>query len=132
MAKPIATKTGICFAFPDVLLTPSPPAPDIPIPYPNIAQLADAEKTATDVMAGGKEVIVEGSEILSSSGGEAGLNGGVKISGAYLGACTFPNFSGTVKANGKGIVRQFDSTDQNDGNAQGQVMVGNPTVLVGD
>jgi hypothetical protein len=133
MAKPIATKTGICFAFPDVLNTPNPvaPPPDIPIPYPNIAQLADAQDASEDVKAGGKEVIREDSSIDSSSGGEPGSNGGV-VSGTHLKACTFTSSSGTVKANGKGIVRQGDSTDQNDGNAQGTVMVGNPTVLVGD
>ncbi len=134
MAKPIATKTGICFAFPDVLKTPNPSGtpPDIPIPYPNIAELSSADGASADVMAGGKEVILEDSSISPSSGGEAGTNGGVVQSGAHLGACTFTSFSGTVKANGKGIVRQLDSTDQNDGNAQGQVMIGNPTVLVGD
>jgi hypothetical protein len=29
------------------------------------------------------------------------------------------------------VIRQFDQTDQNGGNATGMVMVGNPTVLVG-
>jgi hypothetical protein len=37
-----------------------------------------------------------------------------------------------VKANGKGIVRMLDQTSQNNGNAVGQVMIGFPTVLVGD
>lgn len=134
MAKPIATKSGICFAFPDVLKTPNPSGtpPDIPIPYPNIAQLSSAESASEDVKAGGKEVITEASSISSSSGGEPGVNGGVKESDMYLDACTFPEFSGTVKANGNGIVRQFDQTEQNGGNATGMVMVGNPTVMVGD
>jgi len=133
MAKPIATKTGICFAFPDVLLTPAPPAPDIPIPYPNIAQLSAANNASENVNAGGKNVITEASEIPKpTSGGEPGVNGGVKDAGKHLDACTFPEFSGTVKANGNGIVRQFDRTDQNGTNAVGMVMVGNPTVLVGD
>lgn len=131
MGKPIATKTGICFAFPDVLKTPTPSG-DVPIPYPNIAQLSSADGASEDVKAGGKEVILESSEISSSSGGEAGVSGGVKESGAHLGACTFSEYSETVKANGKGIVRQFDQTEQNDGNATGMVMVGNPSVLVGD
>ena len=131
MATPIATMTGICFAFPDVLKTPTPGG-DVPIPYPNIAQLSSATGTSSDVKAGGKEVILEDSEIPSSSGGEPGVSGGVKDSGKYLGPCTFPGHSSTVKANGKGIVRQFDQTDQNGTNATGMVMVGNPTVLVGD
>jgi len=130
MAKPISTKTGICFAFPDVCNTPSPSG-QVPIPYPNIAQLSSADKASGDVNAGGKAVIVEDSEIATSSGGEPGVGGGAS-SGTHLGKCTFTGFSGTVKANGKGIVRQLDTTDQNGGNAVGQVMVGLPTVLVGD
>ena len=131
MAKPIAVKDGTCFAFPDVLLTPVPSAPSVPIPYPNIAQLADADPVADNVKAGGIEVILENSEIADSSGGEAGSDTGV-TSGSQNKACTFTQASGTVKANGKAIVRQLDTTSQNDGNAVGMVMSGNATVLVGD
>ena len=131
MANPIATKNGICFAFPDILQTPTPPGGQLPMPYPNIAQLSAAEDTATNVNAGGKPVILKSSKISSSAGGEPGVGGGVS-SGTHLGKCTFTKSSETVKANGKGIVRQFDTTDQNGGNAKGQVMVGFPTVLVGD
>ncbi len=129
MGKPIARTDGICFAFPDVCLTPTPGG-DVPIPYPNIAQLSDATG-AESVNAGGKPVIIETDEIASSSGGEPGSSGGVQ-NGAHLAATTFTSASGTVKANGEFIVRQFDTTDQNDGNAVGQVMVGFATVMVGD
>ena len=37
-----------------------------------------------------------------------------------------------TEENGNAVVRQFDQTEQNGGNATGMVMVGNPTVLVGD
>lgn len=130
MANPIATKNGICFAFPDILNTPAGPSM-VPMPYPNIAQLSAATGTATNVNAGGKAVILKDSEIPNSSGGEPGTGMGVS-SGTHLGKCTFTKSSNTVKANGKGVVRQFDTTDQNGGNAKGQVMVGLPTVLVGD
>lgn len=132
MPKPIAVKDGICFAFPDVLLTPIPSAGSVPIPYPNIAQLSEAADVAETVKAGGIEVIVEDSTIENSTGGEAGTDGGLTIGGAQNGACEFPEFSQTVKAGGKGIVRQLDTTSQNDGNATGMVMSGNATVLVGD
>jgi len=133
MPKPIAVNDGICFAFPDILNTPNPAAPpsDIPMPYPNIAKLSEAEDTAENVKAGGKEVILKESTISNSSGGEAGSSGGV-TSGAHLGPCWFESSSKTVKANGKGIVRQLDTTSQNDGNATGMVMSGFATVLVGD
>lgn len=130
MGKPIARTEGICMAFPDILLTPGPSG-SVPLPYPNIAQLADAQKVSPDVKAGGKAVIIDGSEIPTSTGGEAGTGGGTS-SGTFNQKCTFSEFSGTVKANGKGIVRQLDQTSQNNDNAQGFVMAGFPTVLVGD
>lgn len=131
MAQPIATKTGICFAFPDVLKTPIPSVGEVPMPYPNVAQLSAADPAADDVKAGGQPVVHEGSEISTSTGGEPGTGGGVAKPGAHLGACAFPSFSQTVKVNGKGVVRQGDKTDQNDGNANGTVVTGLPTVLVG-
>ena len=125
MGQPIAVADGTCFAFPDVLNTPSPSGM-VPMPYPNIAQLADASKTAETVNAGGKAVIVKDSEIANSSGGEAGTGGPGPNK-----KCTFTGASGTVKANGRAVVRQFDPTSQNDGNASGTVMSGLSTVLVG-
>lgn len=71
------------------------------------------------------------SEIATSSGDEAGTGGGVS-SGTFGGKCTFSSYSGSVRAEGKEVVRQLDGTRQNGGNAQGQVVVGFPTVLVGD
>lgn len=128
MGKPIARTEGICMAFPDILLTPSPNGA-VSLPYPNIAQLVDAQNASADVLAGGKAVIIEGSEIPTSTGGEAGT---AKGPGTFNQKCEFDDFSRTVKANGKGIVRQLDPTSQNNGNAKGFVMVGFPTVLVGD
>ena len=130
MGQPITVTDGICFAFPDVCLTPAPPGPPVPIPYPNIAQLSDATGAATNVNAGGKPVVTEASSISPSSGDEAGSNGGV-TSGTTKGECKFTTHSQTVKANGKGIVRLGDSTTQNDQNAVGTVLGGLPTVLVG-
>lgn len=130
MGQPIARADGVCFAFPNVCGTPTP-AGTSPVPYPNVAQLADATRTASSVKAGGKDVIVADSEIARSSGDEAGTGGGIS-SGSFGGKCTFSGHSTTVLAEGKGIVRQLDATSQNGGNATGQVMVGLSTVLVGD
>ena len=130
MGQPITVTDGICFAFPDVCLTPAPPGPPVPIPYPNIAQLSDATGTASTVNAGGKPVVTEASSIANSSGDEAGSTGGV-TSGVFGKECKFSTFSTTVKANGKGIVRMGDSTTQNNQNAVGTVLGGLPTVLVG-
>ncbi len=130
MAAPVARIEGICMAFPDVCNTPAGPSM-VPVPYPNIAQLADATGAAATVNAGGKPVIVKSSRIATSSGDEAGSGGGV-TSGSFAGACTFTSASGTVLAEGVEVVRQLDRTSQNNDNAPGQVMVGLPTVLVGD
>ena len=130
MGQPITVTDGICFAFPDVCLTPAPPAPPVPIPYPNIAQLADATGTASTVKAGGKPVVTQASSISLSSGDEAGSNGGV-TSGTTKGECKFTSFSATVRANGNSVVRLGDSTTQNNQNAVGTVLGGLPTVLVG-
>jgi hypothetical protein len=139
MSKPVAVAKGIAFAFPDVCLTPAPPAPPIPIPYPNIAQLDQATPVSD---AGGKELLVGSSgdhvllkdgEISTSSGDEAGSVGGV-TSGTTKGKCKLGQGSGSVVygPDGKGLVRFLDQTTQNSQNAQGIVLSAFPTVLVGD
>ena len=130
MGQPITVKDGICFAFPDVCLTPVPGSSPVPIPYPNTAQLSDASGTASNVKAGGKEVVTKASSIDKSSGDEAGSSGGV-TSGGTKGKCEFTNASSTVNANGNGVVRLGDPTTQNDKNAVGTVLGGLSTVLVG-
>lgn len=137
MAKPIAVADGIAFAFPDVCNTPAPPAPLIPIPYPNIAQLADAspktDESGKELFVGGKHVLLEGATVDTSSGDETGSAGGVG-SGVTKGACEITQASSSVKygPDGLGLVRFMDTTKQNDGNAVGMVLSAFPTVLVGD
>ena len=129
MGQPIATKTSgfICFAFPDVCLTPAWPSP-IPIPYPNIGDLGQAETTSTNVYAGGDLVIHKGSNIPVTTGDEAGA-----VGPTTKGKVKFTSASKSVFVNnGQGVVRMFDSTSQNNGNAVGKVLGGCPTVFVGD
>ena len=135
MSMPIATTEGIAFAFPDMCLTPAPPAPPVPIPYPNIADLSQASQASTNVTVGGKGVILANqTEVPTSSGNEAGTNGGL-TSMTNMGKCKFPQGSSSVLINGKPVVRMMDPTHQNVGNsgpnAFGNVMIGNPQVLVG-
>jgi hypothetical protein len=47
------------------------------------------------------------------------------------GAVTFEQGSQIVKIHGKSVVRMFDPTKQNEGNANGFVLGGVPNVLVG-
>ncbi len=83
------------------------------------------------MLAGGKGIILaETSKVSSTSGDEAGSDGGV-TSGGNGGECTFPQGSGTVKVNGKAVVRMGDPTQQNGTNAMGIVLGGLTSVLVG-
>mgnify|MGYP006306965689 CR=1 FL=1 len=137
--KPIAPAVGIAFAFPDVCKTPAPPGSPVPIPYPNIAQLADADAVTDEsnkellVGPNGDHVLLEKAVIQTSSGDEAGSVGGVK-SGGIKGKCEIVQASSSVVygPEEKGIVRFMDATTQNDENASGFVMGAFPTVLVGD
>ena len=75
MGAPITTKQGgICFAFPNVCLTPAPPGPPVPIPYPSIGQLSDAHDTAAKVKAGGSEVVTTKSKIDNTTGDAAAID----------------------------------------------------------
>ena len=114
----------------------------VPIPYPNIAQLADATTVADNLVVGPGELNVlvktESPEIPTSTGDEAGSVGGV-TSNVIKGSCKFTEASGSVVYGPSeyGIVRFMDRTDQNcnpggTANAQGFVMGAFPTVLVGD
>lgn len=140
MSKPIAPAKGIAFAFPDVCNTPAPPGPPVPIPYPNIAQLADANPVTNEpnkelrVGPSGDYVLLKESVISTSTGDEAGSIGGVKSGQPPGGECKIVQASASVKygPEGKGIVRFMDATTQNNGNASGFVLGAFPTVLVGD
>lgn len=138
MSKPIAPTMGIAFAFPDVCITPVGPA-QVPIPYPNIAQLNQASGITNE---SGKELLVGpnslpvlllDSEVSTTSGDEAGSGGGVQ-SGSIKGRCQVTQASGSViyGPNKKGIARFMDTTQQNNNNAQGMILSAFPTVLVGD
>ena len=94
---------GMYFAMPDVCLTPAPPAPPVPIPYPNIAQLASTSNAVEKVLIENKETVVEGAKVPSSRGDEAGTNGGV-VSGQNMGPVEPKLFSSKVFFNGKKAV----------------------------
>jgi hypothetical protein len=142
MGKPIAPALGIAYSFPDVCETILPFVGKIPFPFPNIAQLDQADKVSDD---SGKELVVgpamfhvllEGAKIADSSGDEAGFIGGI-ITGDTKGECELTQASTSVKygSEGKGLVRFMDATLQNikdsQPNATGNVMSAFPTVLVG-
>ena len=54
-----ADSNGVTIAFPDVCKTPAPPAPFVPIPYPNIAKSGDMAQGTKQVTAGGNPICVK-------------------------------------------------------------------------
>jgi uncharacterized protein DUF4150 len=106
---------GQCFAMPDVCKTPSPGGP-VPIPYPNIAMLAQCNggTCSSKVKVLGKKAVVKGTEITMSSGDEAGSLGGV-VSSCFKGAAQFKKGSSKVKAEGKELCHLTSMVGQNGG-----------------
>jgi len=110
-----AGSNGISQAFPDVCKTPAPPAPPIPIPYPNIAQSSDTAQGASTVSCDGNPVCVRDTNFMVSTGDEAGSLLGV-ASNKIKGKAEFVNFSFDVKFEGKNVPRAMDLMLHNDKN----------------
>ena len=114
---PASTKGGgQCLAVPDVCLTPAPPAPPVPIPYPNTGMVNQAKKTSTKVKFAGKEVVTKKSEMSRSMGDEAGVNKGV-MSGMNMDKVVFKKGSAKVKVQGQPCVHLTVMTGHNGSNA---------------
>ncbi|MCP4160498.1 MAG: DUF4150 domain-containing protein [Deltaproteobacteria bacterium] len=110
-SKGIATASA-----PDVCLTPAPPAPPIPIPYPNIAKDEDLVDGSVTVTAdGGMSIAIEGCKLAQSTGDEGGAVGGIS-SGVTKGEAEFTSFSSTVFIEGMPCVRHTDTLTMNKGN----------------
>jgi hypothetical protein len=107
-----AQSNGISSIFPDVCKTPAPPAPPVPIPYPNIAKSSDASDTATTVLADGEKIMLKNSVFSTSTGDEAGSVGGV-VSNCTKGKAQFIIYSFDIKAEGQNVPRNMDMMKQN-------------------
>lgn len=124
---------GMCMGFPDVCKTPAPPAPPIPIPYPNIAQVpaASGGTCSSKVKIMNQPAVTKDTEIPMSSGDEAGVAGGV-TSSCNMGKVVYKQASTKVKAEGKGIAKLLDMTSHNKDNfpAGNQLVPSQPKVLI--
>lgn len=108
---------GQLAAFPDVCLTPAPPAPNpVPIPYPNMAMVAQADKVAKKVKFCNAPAVTKKTEIPRSMGDEPGVNKGV-VSGMNMSKCLFKNGSKKVKAEGQLVMHLTSMTGHNGMNA---------------
>jgi hypothetical protein len=95
--------------FPCVGKTPGPPAPFVPVPYPNISQGSDTAKGSKKVKVDGKEVCLKDeSEFSMSQGNEAATAGGGLVTSKQKGASWYFMYSMDVKIEGKEVPRAFD------------------------
>jgi hypothetical protein len=125
-----AGSNGVTIAFPDVCKTPAPPAPPIPIPYPNIAKSSDTAQGAKKVKCDGNPVCIKDSNFMMSSGDEAGGLTGI-ASNKVKGKAEFVNFSFDVQFEGKSVPRAFDMMLHNDKNTPPVPVIQGPVVAVG-
>ncbi|GFK93457.1 hypothetical protein NNJEOMEG_01290 [Fundidesulfovibrio magnetotacticus] len=122
-------ETGMAGAFPDVCLTPAPPAPDpVPIPYQNMAMMQNAKGStcASKVFVKGAKAVTLKTEIAQSVGDEPGTAGGV-ASGRIQGPCRFTSGSLKVVIEGEAAVFQGSATKQNGDNPNTVGVVSNPS-----
>ncbi|KAA0218562.1 DUF4150 domain-containing protein [bacterium] len=116
---PVSTRAGgMSFAFPDTCLVPAPPAPPVPTPFPNIAQLSAANPgTCTlKVKVMNQAVIVQNTQVMNSQGDEAGTNGGV-VSGMIMGPASVKKGCTKVSMEGKPVVTLLALVAQNGASA---------------
>jgi hypothetical protein len=108
--------SGTCFAFPDVCKTPAPPAPFVPIPYPNSGMTNQAKKESKKVKFSSKAALTKKSEVSRSMGDEAGTLKGL-ISAKNMDKVTYKKGSSKVKAEGQAVVHLTSMTGHNGSNA---------------
>jgi hypothetical protein len=124
-----ASSSGVSIAFPDVCKTPAPPAPFVPIPYPNIAKSGDTAQGSKKVECDGNPVCVKDSNFSMSTGDEAGSLMGV-ASSKNKGKAEFVNFSFDVQIEGKNVPRAMDLMLHNDKNTPPVPVIQGPIVTV--
>jgi len=114
---------------PDVCLTPAPPGPPVPVPYPNIAQSntlsGGTQRVSVD---GGMPAAHKPSRFAVSTGDEAGVVGGV-ASGTIKGAATWITASVNVMIEGNPACRLSDKMMMNNRNTSCLAGVIQPPVM---
>jgi hypothetical protein len=121
---------GITTAFPDVCKTPAPPAPFVPIPYPNVAKSSDLADGSSTVTCDGNPICLKDSNFSTSIGDEAGNAGGGVVSNKTKGKAEFVNYSFDVLVEGKNVARALDPMLHNDKNTPPFPLLQAPVVLV--
>lgn len=101
----------------DVCLSPPPPPTGpVPVPYVNALQASDlADGSSTVKIDGEPTALEDASNMATSSGDEAGTQGGNVITHKTKGKGYFKLWSFTVQIEGKGVARHNDPLGQNCG-----------------
>jgi hypothetical protein len=119
---------GVTTAMPDVCLTPAPPAPPIPVPYPNVAQSSDTADGTSTVKCDGNPACVQSSNFSTSTGDEPGNAPGGVASGVIKGRAEFVNYSFDVTFEGKNVARALDLMLHNNKNTPPFPLIQGPEV----
>lgn len=111
------TSGGKSIAPGDVCLSPPPsPTGPVPVPYVNMLQSSDLAKGSKSVKIQGSPTALENtSHISTSSGDEAGNQGGGLVTHKTKGKGYFKAWSFKIRAEGKGVDRHGDPMGQNCG-----------------
>lgn len=117
----VTKENGQLMAMPDVCLTPAPPAPPVPVPYPNIGMPQMGNPVTTKVLINGMPALTKASKVSPTNGDQAGVSQGA-VSGKIMGPAEFIMGSTKVKLEGNPAVFLGNMTKQNDGNAVGSVL----------
>jgi hypothetical protein len=116
-----AGRIGFAVSFPDVCKTPAPPAPPVPLPYPNIGANVSALGEGTHKVRGGGEIVVrKASTIADSSGNAPGAASGGIVTARSSGRVAYSIGVGMVKVDGKNLPIALDTSLHND-DASGRV-----------
>ncbi|MBN2716916.1 MAG: DUF4150 domain-containing protein [Deltaproteobacteria bacterium] len=95
--------------FPCVGKTPGPPAPFVPVPFPNISMGSDTDKASKKVKADGKPIALKDQSVFKTSkGNEAATAGGGLITAKKSGKSGYMMYSTDVKIEKKEVPRAFD------------------------
>jgi hypothetical protein len=121
---------GMDMGFPDVCLTPAPPAPPIPIPYPNIAMGPTAIPNCPTILIMGMPAHNLATSIPMTNGDNAGLMTGV-ASGTVMGPSRHLTGAFTVLFNAMPASRLTSMSLQNSTNCPGaRIVPSQPLVLL--
>jgi Domain of unknown function (DUF4150) len=121
---------GMDMGFPDVCLTPAPPAPPIPIPYPNIAMGPTAIPNCPTILIMCMPAHNLATSIPMTNGDNAGLMTGV-ASGTVMGPSRHLTGAFTVLFNAMPASRLTSMSLQNSTNCPGaRIVPSQPLVLL--